>query len=96
MGKKTAYIKKNIKASRNTLPIQLVSDPYSHLAVSIIIQALEDLKWLDGEERGVIEQSNVSQGEIMSFFSSGWCSLLLSCQHAVTQEGLVSAAKSFL
>lgn len=89
-------IKTGAKAKYNALPVENINDLYSHLAVSIIIQAFDDLKWLDGEDRGVIEQCTVSQAEIMNFFRSGWAALLMSCQHAVTQEGLVSAAKSFL
>lgn len=96
MGKKAAAIRAKLKANRNTLPIQNVNDPYSHLAVSIIIQAFEDLKYLDGQDRCLIDGGTVSQREIMRFFQSGWCALLLSCQRAITQEGLETAAKSIL
>lgn len=94
MGIKAAGVKLGVKAKPGAL--QKIDDPYSHLAVSIIIQAYEDLKALDGEEKAILDSSGVGRDEIMRFFKSEWCGLLLSCQTAVTQERIESAAMAVL
>lgn len=94
MGIKAAGVKLGVKSKPGVL--HKIDDPYSHLAVSIIIQAYEDLKALDGEEKAVIDSSTVGRAEILRFLRSEWCGLLLSCQTAVTQERIESAAMAVL
>lgn len=94
MGIKAAGVKLGVKSKPGVL--HKIDDPYSHLAVSIIIQAYEDLKALNGEEKAVIDSSTVGRAEILRFFKSEWCGLLLSCQTAVTQERIKSAAMAVL
>lgn len=90
MGIKATAIKIGVKSKLGVL--HNIDDPYSHLAVSIILQAYDDLKALGGEEKGYIESSVVSKWEIINFFRSKWCGILLSCQNAVTQEQMQDAA----
>lgn len=94
MGIKATTVKMGVKSKPGVL--HNIDDPYSHLAVSIIIQAFEDLKALDGEEKAVLYSSTVERTEILRFLRSEWCGLLLSCQTAVTQEGIESAAMAAL
>lgn len=94
MGIKAAGVKLSIKSKPGVL--HNIDDPYSHLAVSIIIQAYEDLVALDGEEQAVLDSSTVGRAEILRFLRSEWCGLLLSCQSAVTQEKIESAAMAVL
>lgn len=94
MGIRATEIKMGVKSKPGVL--HNIDNPYSHLAVSIIIQAFEDLKALDGEEKAVLDSSTVGRAEILRFFSSEWCGLLLSCQSAVTQERIESAALAVL
>lgn len=90
MGANAAAVKIGLKSK--TGAVRDIDEPYSHLAVSIILQAYDDLKALDGAERGYVEQSPVNRWEIINFFRSNWCGLLLTCQDAVTQEQLEQAA----
>lgn len=94
MGIKAAGVKLGVKSKPGVL--HNIDDPYSHLAVSIIIQAFEDLKALDGEEKAVLDSSTVGRAEILRFLRLEWCGLLLSCQTAVTQERIESAAMAVL
>lgn len=84
------------KKTERRCVLRKIDDPYSHLAVSIIIQAFEDLKELDGEETAILTSSVVGRYEILNFLRSEWCGLLLSCQSAVTQEKIESAAMAVL
>ncbi len=90
MGAKAASVKLGIRS--NNGEVHNIDNPYTHLAASIILQAYDDLKALDGAERGYVEQSPVNKREIINFFRSKWCGLLLTCQDAVTQEQLEQAA----
>jgi hypothetical protein len=94
MGIRATEIKMGVKSKPGVL--HNIDDPYSHLAVSIIIQAYEDLVALDGAEKAVIDSSTVGRAEILRFLRSEWCGLLLSCQTAVTQERIESAALAVL
>lgn len=94
MGTKAATVVIGVRQNVNTQ--RSIDNPYTHLAVSIILQAYEDLKALHGAERGYVQQSLVTKWEIINFLRSKWCGLLLSCQDAVTQEQVESAAWSIL
>lgn len=94
MGTNAAAVKTGFKSK--TGAVHNIDDPYSHLAVSIILQAYDDLKALRGEERTYIDQSPVSKWEIINFFRSNWCGVLLSCQNAVTQEQMLDVAWTVL
>lgn len=75
--------------------LQNIDEPYSHLAVSIILQAYDDLRILDGEDFGYIDNGPVDKWEIVNFFYSEWCGVLLNFQDAVTQEEVRDAAMVF-
>ena len=82
--------------SSNAITAKNAESPYSQLAASIIIQALDDLKALNGCEKVYIGSSVVSKWEIINFLRSRWCSSLLTFQNAVTQEHLEKAAWNIL
>ena len=84
------------KKTERRCVLRKIDDPYSHLAASIIIQAFEDLKNLEGEESAILTSSVVGRYEILNFLRSKWCGLLLSCQSTVTQEKIESAAMAVL
>lgn len=90
MGTNAAAVKIGLKSK--TGAVRDIDEPYSHLAVSIILQAYDDLKALGGEEKAYVDSSLVSKWEIINFFHSNWCGVLLSCQNAVTQEQMQAAA----
>lgn len=88
----------NVKSVARSKPGALcnIDEPFSHLAASIIIQAFEDLKALDGGKKRRIDSEYVWETEIMKFLRSDWCGLLLSCQSAITQENIEAAAEAIL
>ena len=94
MGIRASEIKMGVKSKPGVL--HNIDNPYSHLAISIIIQAFRDLKALDGEEQAILASGVVGRYEILNFLRSEWCSLLLSCQSTVTQEKIESAAMAVL
>lgn len=94
MGIKATTVKMGVKSKPGVL--HNIDDPYSHLAVSIIIQAFEDLKALEGEEKATLVSGTVYRSEVLHFLKSEWCGMLLSCQSAVTQERIESAAMAVL
>lgn len=95
MGMRAATVKKGIQ-TRIPAEIKQEDSPYAHLAVSIIIQAYEDLKALDGRDTALIENGVVGKWEIFNFFFSDWCGFLLGCQTAMSQDRLLEAARSIL
>lgn len=94
MGIKAAGVKLGVKSKPRVL--HNIDVPYSHLAASIIIQAFDDLKALGGKEKGVLDSSAVGRYEILEFLRSDWCGLLLSCQSAITQEKIETAAMAVI
>ena len=90
MGIRAATVKTGIKFKPGA--VQNIDEPYSHLAASIIIQAYDDLRALDGCEHRILDQNVVNKWEIINFFRSEWCGVLLSCQNAITQEQAEAAA----
>ena len=83
------------EAKIKTGALRNIDEPYSHLAASIILQAYNDLKTLDGKDFDYIGNMSVNKGEIIEFFRSNWCGVLLSFQDAVTQEEVRDAAMAF-
>lgn len=94
MGIKLANVKSGVQSRPGVLC--RIDNPYSHLAASIIIQAFEDLKALDGDKKRRIDSEYVWETEIMKFLRSEWCGLLLSCQSAITQENIEATAEAIL
>ena len=94
MGTNAATVKIGLKSK--TGAVRNIDEPYSHLAVSIILQAYDDLKALQGADKAYAESSVVSKWEIINFFRSNWCGILLSFQETVTQEQLQEAVLSVL
>lgn len=90
MGTNAAAVKIGLKSK--TGAVRNIDEPYLHLAVSIILQAYDDLKALQGTDKAYVESSVVSKWEIINFSRSNWCGVLLSCQNAVTQEQMQAAA----
>lgn len=94
MGVKLANVKSGVQSRPGVLC--RIDNPYAHLAASIIIQAFEDLKALDGDKKRRIDSEYVWETEIMKFLRSEWCGLLLSCQSTITQENIEAAAEAIL
>ena len=93
MGVRAAAVKTGFK-NKLSLTEEITDDPYSHLAVSIIIQAFDDLRALNGQERITFIGQVINKHEVVNFFTSDWCDFLLSCQNAVSHEQLESAVFS--
>lgn len=79
------------KAKIKTGALKNIDEPYSHLAASIILQAYDDLRCLDGRDSGYIDGYHVNKWEVINFFHSNWCGVLLSFQDAVTQDDVRDA-----
>lgn len=94
MGIRAATIKTGFKNQSHL--INEIDNPYSHLAVSIILQAYDDLKALDGQEREIIIGQNVEKWEVVNFFYSDWCGFLLSCQSAISHDRLKEVIRTMI
>lgn len=59
---------------------KITHEPYMLLAYSIILQALNDLAWLNRKktDQFVVDWQPVTRREIEAFFKGSWCELLLS------------------
>ncbi len=94
MGARTVAVKRGFKHIAGAE--KQIDNPYAHLAVSVIIQAWLDLKNLGNADRANMDSSVVDKWEVLNFFRSGWCELLLSCQSEVTYEQLETAVAEML
>jgi len=59
---------------------EITDEPYILLAYCIIIQALNDLAWLNRKKTDelIMDWQPVTRREIETFFGGAWCELLLS------------------
>lgn len=70
----------NAKNRNGNNTAAITNEPYILLAYCIIIQALNDLSWLNRKKADelIINLQPVSRREIERFFGGAWCELLLS------------------
>ncbi len=52
-------------------------EPLQNLAAAIVVQAKQDAKRLDGREKAYLDNQWVTAKELVRFFESAWCSMLL-------------------
>lgn len=52
-------------------------EPYQNLAAAIVIQAKQDAKRLNGRKQAIMDNQLINSSELIRFFESAWCSMLL-------------------
>lgn len=52
-------------------------EPYQNLAAAIVVQAKQDAKRLNGQSEAILENQRITAKELIRFFESAWCSMLL-------------------
>ena len=52
-------------------------EPFQNLAAAIVIQAKQDARRLNGKDKAYLENQWITAKELIRFFESAWCSMLL-------------------
>jgi len=72
------------------------TNPYTYLATMVIFRAVIDANLLGQSEYRRMDGENVSKYELLNFFRSKWCSVLISFQDSITHQQVTDRMERLL